>query len=125
LTVNEKDDVVNANIVIEGGIIMQIGVVIVPPPGAPTIDGPGRYLTPGLVDLHNHLGNYPYPFGSGNLDVNEILTQPNNPQLRSMVSILYIQRSLCSSVGITSSLVLPGRGNVMGGQAAYIKLRGK
>ncbi len=53
----------NHDILLENGKISQIGANIVSP-GAQTFELNGKYVTPGIVDMHSHVGVYPYPEGT-------------------------------------------------------------
>jgi len=45
----------NANVLVENNLITAVGLSITPPEGAQGIDGGGRTLMPGLIDMHSHL----------------------------------------------------------------------
>jgi imidazolonepropionase-like amidohydrolase len=47
----------HADVVIGNGKIVRVGTALVPPPGARRIDGSGRFLIPGLIDSHVHVGH--------------------------------------------------------------------
>ncbi|KAJ7454750.1 carbohydrate esterase family 9 protein [Mycena latifolia] len=88
------------------------------------VDANGAWVTPGIVDVHSHLGNYPSPGLSGASDGNS----PKGtiqPWLRSLDGLNTHDDAYLTSVagGVTTSLVLPGSGNAIGGQAFVIKLR--
>ena len=51
----------NTDILIEDGRIAQIGQGLTAPDGAHVIDAAGRFITPGVVDIHSYLGVYPSP----------------------------------------------------------------
>ncbi|KAJ3206807.1 hypothetical protein HDU67_007940 [Dinochytrium kinnereticum] len=87
------------------------------------INANGRYVTPGLVDQHSHVGAYSFPQMFGNADGNEMSSQ-TNPQLRVQdgINILDSAIDIIASGGVTTSLVLPGSGTLMGGEAVAIKL---
>eukprot|EP01124_Arcella_intermedia_P022133 TRINITY_DN3237_c0_g1_i1.p1 TRINITY_DN3237_c0_g1~~TRINITY_DN3237_c0_g1_i1.p1 ORF type:complete len:894 (+),score=157.84 TRINITY_DN3237_c0_g1_i1:41-2722(+) len=130
-TVDPQDqELPNHDILVRGGLIVQIGRDIPKPDNLSdthVYHFQGEYLTPGLVDIHSHLGVASYPGDSkGNDDTNEIPSDPTYPQLRAMDAINPSDPAiqLILGGGVTSSLVLPGSGNLMGGEAAYVKLRG-
>lgn len=89
------------------------------------IDAKGAWITPGIVDIHSHLGNAASPELEGALDDNS----PKGtiqPWLRSLDGLnthddAYSLSSIAG--GVTAALVLPGSGNAIGGQAFAIKLR--
>lgn len=51
-----SSDVVEAAVAIEGGKIVAIGPASVLPPAERTIDAGGKYVLPGLIDCHLHIG---------------------------------------------------------------------
>ncbi|KAK5126715.1 hypothetical protein LTR85_009649 [Meristemomyces frigidus] len=82
----------------------------------------GRLLTAGIVDMHSHAGANPLPNLVGNEDTNE-LSSDITPYVRSIDGLnpLDPQLQVIKSGGVTTSLVLPGSGNNMGGEAFVIK----
>lgn len=83
----------------------------------------GRPLTTGIIDMHSHAGVDSLPSLWGNEDTNE-LSSDITPFVRSIDSIQPgdHQIQVIKSGGVTTSLVLPGSGNNMGGEAYVIKL---
>lgn len=82
-------------------------------------------VTPGLVDMHSHVGVYSFPEDAhATADGNE-MTNPASPQVRSIDAITPEDNAMeeVRASGVTASQILPGSGNVMGGQATAIKLR--
>lgn len=115
-------------ILIKGGKIVDIGADLKIPAGATIIDASGCLVTPGLIDAHSHLGLGP----SGGVTEDNEMTDPVTPQLRIIDSIhpegLGPDRNQFLSAvaeGVTAAVVHPGSGNVIGGQSAVLKLRGK
>lgn len=85
-------------------------------------DARGRQLTSGIVDMHSHSTVDPLPSLRGNEDDNE-LSNDITPYVRSLDGInpLDHQLQVIKSGGVTTSLILPGSGNNMGGEAYIIK----
>jgi imidazolonepropionase-like amidohydrolase len=114
-------------LVVEGGRIVAVGregeVAI--PPGAKIRDVSGRVILPGLVDTHSHVGLYPRPFAPAHRDGNE-MTSPVTPEMRALDAIWPADPGIrmARAGGITTANIMPGSGNVIGGQTAYVKLRG-
>lgn len=85
----------------------------------------GDFVTPGLVDMHSHHGTSPWPSFKSNVDDNEIHpdTGPLTPMVRAFDGIKPNDPAIAiiASGGVTSSLILPGSGNIMGGEAVMIK----
>ncbi|TFK48234.1 composite domain of metallo-dependent hydrolase [Heliocybe sulcata] len=88
------------------------------------LDARGRWVTPGIVDLHSHLAVEPQPALSGASDGNSF-HGPVLPWLRSIDGLNTHDDAYRLSVsgGVTTSLILPGSANAIGGQAFPIKLR--
>ena len=64
---------------ISGGRIAAVGTNL-PIDNATTVDGSGRWLTPGIIDVHSHLGNYPAPGVASTADGNE-MTGPDQSRV--------------------------------------------
>lgn len=115
-------------LVVRNGKIAAIGAEgqVSVPEGAQVEDVTGKVIIPGIVDTHSHIGIGPRPAVPANEDINEG-TGPLQPGLRAMDAIypedVGIRMALAG--GITTANIMPGSGNVMGGQTVYVKLRGK
>ena len=87
------------------------------------IDAKGRYVTPGIVDSHSHLGVYPAPGVDAHQDGNEMV-KPNTAEVWSEHSVWpqdpQFPRSLAG--GVTALQVLPGSANLFGGRGAVLKV---
>ncbi len=112
-------------IVLQNGIITAVGLEGTPiPEGARVIDGTGRFVTPGLIDAHSHMGVYPAPMSVGNDDGNEI-TNPVTAEVQAVHSFWPQDPQLTRAIagGITTALILPGSANLIGGRGFSIKLK--
>ena len=114
-------------IVIKNGRIAEVGERVEIPAGARVFDVSGCLITPGLIDAHSHLGLGP----SGGVTEDNEMTDPVTPQLRIIDSIHPEgvgpdRNQFLNAVaeGVTTAVVRPGSGNVIGGQSAVLKLRG-
>jgi imidazolonepropionase-like amidohydrolase len=115
----------NGSILLRDGKILEVGTTVDAPADAVVIDGTGKYVTPGLIDTHSHIGAGGAPGGQGVLlnDVNEATAPvtahvwiehsiwPQDPQLPRVLE-----------GGVTTIQVLPGSANLIGGRSAVIKL---
>ncbi|KAF9119605.1 hypothetical protein BGW39_000175 [Mortierella sp. 14UC] len=112
------------DLLIDKGLIIAIGGKIEAPKDAVVVDLKGHIVTPGIVDMHSHFGVDSWPSLEGTGDTNE-MTQPLTPFVRSIDGLNPSDpgREWILSGGVTTSLVLPGSGNVMGGEAYTVKMR--
>lgn len=107
------------------GIITAVGADITADSDALVVDGTDRYVLPGIVDVHSHLGVSPWPWVPGNSDVNEDGGDPLTPHLRAIDAFDSSDPAIrwVAAGGVTTIMVLPGSANVVGGQGAVMKLR--
>ncbi len=93
------------------------------PPGAEELDGTGLYVTPGVIDVHSHLGVYASPASFANADGNE-MTAPVTAEVSAEHSFWPQDPGLrrAAAGGVTSLLVLPGSANLIGGRGFPVKL---
>jgi imidazolonepropionase-like amidohydrolase len=82
-------------------------------------------IIPGLVDTHSHIGIYARPSVPANADGNET-SGPVQPGIRAIDAIYPDDPGIrmATAGGITVANIMPGSGNVIGGQTLYVKLRG-
>jgi imidazolonepropionase-like amidohydrolase len=114
-------------LVIKGGKIVAVGEAgkVQIPAGATIQDATGKVIMPGIVDSHSHIGIDGNPTVSDSQDANEG-SGPIQPALRALDAIDPADPNIrmATAGGITTANIMPGSGNVMGGQTAYVKLRG-
>ncbi|KIJ15978.1 hypothetical protein PAXINDRAFT_99322 [Paxillus involutus ATCC 200175] len=122
-------DVVHGDILLEQGIITAVGdlswLVNLPVNKDVTgIDAKGAWVTPGIVDVHSHIAVASSPSLDGANDANS-LKGLTLPWLRSLDGLNTHDASYVHSIagGVTTSLILPGSADAIGGQAFAIKLR--
>jgi imidazolonepropionase-like amidohydrolase len=112
-----------ADLLIRGERIEAIGRNLALPRGAELIELGGRWLTPGLIDPHSHLGVYPMPMVAAHADGNEV-SDPFTADVRALDSFWpqdpAIERARAG--GVTAIHVLPGSANLVGGQGATLRL---
>jgi len=104
----------NGSIYIKDGKIAAVGEAVNAPASATVIDAGGKYLTPGIVDSHSHIAL--------DDDVNEA-TSPITPQMMMKDAFDYQDKAIYRALagGVTTSLLLHGSANMIGGQAVVIK----
>jgi imidazolonepropionase-like amidohydrolase len=112
-------------ILIEGGRFVAVGSGLVVPAGSESVDAAGRYVYPGLIDPHAHHGVYAEVSGPEGADGNE-MTDPITPHVRALDSLNWFDPGFeeSAAAGVTVVQVLPGSGNVIGGQGVVVKTRG-
>ncbi|MEA3052443.1 MAG: hypothetical protein QOG72_1346 [Sphingomonadales bacterium] len=114
----------NGTVVLADGVVQAVGGPdTAVPAGATRIDGHGKWVTPGIIDVHSHLGDYPSPGVEGNSDGNEA-TSPVRPEVWAEHSVWPqdpgFGRALVNG-GVTSMQILPGSANLFGGRSVVIK----
>jgi imidazolonepropionase-like amidohydrolase len=113
----------NGSILLQNGKIAALGATVDVPAGAQVIDGTGKYVTPGIIDDHSHLGVYAAPGGDALSDGNEA-TNPTTPQVWAEHSVWpqdpQFPRNLAG--GVTTLQVLPGSANLIGGRSVVLKV---
>ncbi len=113
--------------VVQHGKITAVGLAdeVKTPEGAEVRDLKGKVIIPGLVDSHSHLGVASRPTEGPNSDGNE-MTGPVQSVVRALDSINPFDPGIrmANAGGVTTANVMPGSGNVIGGQTIYVKLRG-
>jgi imidazolonepropionase-like amidohydrolase len=120
----EGGQIDNGTIVLADGVVQAVGGADTPvPAGAFEVDGHGKWVTPGVIDVHSHLGDYPSPGTEGNSDGNEA-TAPARPDVWAEHSVWPqdpgFSRALANG-GVTTLQILPGSANLFGGRSVTLK----
>lgn len=107
----------------EGKVVAIGGADLAVPEGYTRIDGAGRFVTPGIIDIHSHLGAYASPGVQAHGDGNEA-TDPVTADVWVEHSVWPqdpgFTRALMNG-GITSLQILPGSANLFGGRTVTLK----
>lgn len=110
-----KGNLENADVLVQDGIIKQVGQNLSAPTGVQTIDAKGKYVMPGIIDAHSHVA----------LDVVNEASAPITSEVRMKDVVnpfeIGIYRALAG--GVTISHAMHGSANVVGGQNATLKHR--
>lgn len=110
-----KGNLESSDVLVQNGIITQIGKNLTAPAGVSTLDATGKYLMPGIIDAHSHVG----------LDVVNEGSAPITSEIRMKDVVnpteIGIYRALAG--GVTVSHAMHGSANVVGGQNATLKHR--
>lgn len=116
----------NGYILVKDGKIAAVGPMDECPEDNEIIDAKGRFILPGLVDAHTHVGILEDSVGFEGDDVNE-MTDPVTPHLRGIDGIYHSDRSFeeARQWGVTTVLSGPGSANVICGQFAALKTYGR
>ncbi len=113
----------HASVLFKDGRIVAVGTDLTIPPDALVVDGTGKYVTPGIIDSHSHLGVYAAPGTFAESDGNEATSPvtanvwaehsfwPQDPQI-----------PLAIAGGVTVIQALPGSANLIGGRSTVIRL---
>lgn len=111
-------------VLIEGGRIVAVGEQLAVPAAATVIDATGRYVTPGIIDAHTHLGVYTESYAWAGEEVNET-SKPTTPEMDVIDAINPDDAGLADALagGVTTVMVAPGSANPVGGQCSVIKTR--
>ena len=112
----------DGSLLLQDGKIVALGADIEAPDGAETIDATGRWVTPGIIDNHSHLGVYPSPGVTAHGDGNEI-SAPVTAEVWSEHGVWPQDPGFTRAIagGITSLQVLPGSANLFGGRGVILK----
>ena len=115
----------NGSVLLRDGKIAAVGASVSAPADAVVIDGTGKYVTPGIIDTHSHIGagGVPGDNGTQTNDVNEA-TNPVTANVWVEHSVWpqdpQFPRSLAG--GVTTLQVLPGSANLIGGRSVVLKV---
>ncbi|TZG28766.1 amidohydrolase [Sphingomonas montanisoli] len=107
----------------DGKVTAVGGADLAIPAGSTVIDGKGKWVTPGVIDIHSHLGDYPSPGVQALSDGNEA-TGPVTADVWAEHSVWPqdpgFSRALANG-GVTTLQILPGSANLMGGRSVLLK----
>lgn len=112
----------NADVLLRDGKVAAIGTDIDAPANAVRVDAEGKWITPGLIDIHSHLGVYPSPGVSAHSDGNEA-TAPVTAEVWAEHSVWPQDPGFLTAMagGVTSLQILPGSANLVGGRGVTLK----
>ena len=113
----------NGVVIVTDGRVAAVGGASTPVPGGhQVVDARGRFVTPGIIDTHSHLGVYPSPGVAGMSDGNEA-TNPNTAQVWAEHSIWPQDPGFnaARAGGVTTLQILPGSANLFGGRGVTVR----
>jgi imidazolonepropionase-like amidohydrolase len=112
----------NADVLMQDGKIQAVGKALAAPEGARTVDASGKWITPGIIDVHSHLGVYASPGIDASSDGNEA-TNAITADVWAEHSVwpqdVGFNKALAG--GVTSLQILPGSANLVGGRSVILK----
>jgi imidazolonepropionase-like amidohydrolase len=116
----------NGTVLITDGVITAVGSDVQLPSDVTVIDASGRWVLPGFVDAHAHVGIDEEAQGWAGDDTNE-MTDPNGARMRALDAINPADQGFHDALsgGVTAVVVKPGSGNPIGGQTVAIKTWGR
>ncbi|MEL7187053.1 MAG: amidohydrolase, partial [Pseudomonadota bacterium] len=111
----------DADVLMEGGKIVAIGTGL-DAGDANVVDASGKWITPGVIDVHSHLGVYASPSTQSHSDGNEA-TAPVTAQVWAEHSVWPHDPGFITALagGVTSMQILPGSANLVGGRGVTLK----
>ncbi|XQW85732.1 amidohydrolase [Thalassotalea piscium] len=111
----------NADLLMNNGKIIKVGTDL-SAENAIEIDAQGKWVTPGVIDVHSHLGVYPSPSVESHSDGNEA-TQPNTSEVWAEHSVWPQDPGFQAARigGITTLQILPGSANLFGGRGVTLR----
>jgi imidazolonepropionase-like amidohydrolase len=111
-----------ADVLLVDGKIQAVGTSLQAPANARIVEGDGLWVTPGLIDIHSHLGVYASPQVEASSDGNEA-TSPSTANVWAEHSVWPEDPGFRTALagGITTLQILPGSANLIGGRSVVLK----
>jgi len=112
----------DADVLLVDGQVAAVGQALAAPAGARIIDARGRWVTPGIIDIHSHLGVFASPEVRALGDGNET-TGPATAHVWAEHSIWPQDPGFETALrgGVTTLQILPGSANLFGGRTVVVK----
>ena len=114
-------EIEGGTVLMEDGKITAIGTDVQVPSGVRVFDASGKWVTPGIIDIHTHTG----AFGSQHAALSE-----GNEMTGPIQARVWVEHSLWPQApgfsralagGVTTMQLLPGSGNLIGGRSVILK----
>lgn len=120
------DPIDGGTVIIVDGVITAVGGATTDvPEGARVVDATGKWVLPGFVEAHGHLGVHEDGEGWSGNDTNE-MTDPNGARFRALDGIDIEEVGFRDALrgGVTTAVIKPGSGNPIGGRTVAMKTWG-
>ena len=116
----------DGTVLVSDGLISALGAEVAVPDGVEVIDAAGRWVLPGFIDAHTHLGVHEEGEGWSGNDSNE-LTDPVTAHVRAIDAINPAELGFDDALagGVTAVNVNPGSGNPIGGLCVALHTHGR
>lgn len=111
-----------SDILFADGKIVALGQSLSAPEDVKLVDGTGMFVTPGIIDVHSHMGVYPTPAIPSHEDGNEIVA-PATAKVWAEHSVWPQDPNFEKAIagGVTTVQILPGSANLFGGRGVTLK----
>ncbi|MCX5779235.1 MAG: amidohydrolase [Firmicutes bacterium] len=122
LTMDKAGVIDDGIILIEGQTIRKVGMTVRIPANCQVLNAYGKYICPGFIDAHTHIGLEEEIYRVEGDDVNET-SDPITPYLQAVDGINFMDLAFADALrgGITRTMCMPGSANILGGQAVFLK----
>jgi len=114
----------NGEVVLVGGKVQAIGHNLARPAGATIIEARGKWITPGLIDVHTHLGVYTLPQTSLDAEASDVteLRSPNAADTWIEHAVRSVDPGFTHALaaGVTTLQILPGSSALFGGRSVIV-----
>lgn len=112
----------NGQVLLVDGKISAVGATVNAPADVDVVDATGKWVTPGIIDTHSHLGVFGSPGVQAHSDGNEA-TAPNTAEVWAEHSVWPHDPGFTRALegGITTMQILPGSANLFGGRSVTLK----
>lgn len=113
-----------ADLLIRAGKVVAVGRRLSAPAGAREVDGRGRWVTPGVIDIHTHDGVYVLPLSDIDRDSSDVseLSDPNaaDTRVENAINPQDVAFSRALQHGVTTVQVLPGSSPIFSGRTVVV-----
>jgi len=122
----DKGVIEGGQILVEGNLIKDVQTQQTAPQGYTVINAAGKYICPGFIDSHTHIGLEEEIYRVEGDDVNET-SDPITPQLQALDGVNLMDLAFRDALrgGVTRTMCMPGSANILGGQAVFLKTLGR